>query len=109
MAAATAAVPAAISHAGYRIVQESLTNVLRHSTARHASVRIGRDEGALLVEVLDNGQAGAVAGAGIVGGGHGLLGMRERAAALGGSCEAGRAPGGGWRVRARIPIGEEQR
>jgi signal transduction histidine kinase len=122
MAAATAAVPAAISHAGYRIVQESLTNVLRHSTARHASVRIGRDEGALLVEVLDNGQARAVAGAGggivaggivagggIVGGGHGLLGMRERAAALGGSCEAGRAPGGGWRVRARIPIGEEQR
>src|SRR5580704_11948831 len=107
-AAATEAVPAAVGHAGYRIVQEGLTNVLRHSTAKHARVRIGHDEGALLVEVLDQGQARS-AGAGIVGGGHGLLGMRERAAALGGSCEAGRAPGGGWRVQARIPIDREDR
>ena len=106
VAAATAAVPPAIGHAGYRIVQEGLTNVLRHSTAKHARVRIGQDEGALLVEVLDNGQA--VTGTG-GGGGHGLLGMRERAAALGGSCEAGQAPGGGWRVRARIPIEREDR
>ena len=106
MAAATGAVPPAIGHAGYRIVQEGLTNVLRHSTAKHARVRVGQDEGALLVEVLDNGRARAVTG---TGGGHGLLGMRERAAALGGSCEAGRAPGGGWRVRARIPIDEEDR
>jgi signal transduction histidine kinase len=109
MAAATTAVPPAIGHAGYRIVQEGLTNVLRHSTAKHARVRIGQDEGALLVEVLDNGQPVAGTGGGIVGGGHGLLGMRERAAALGGSCEAGRAPGGGWRVRARIPIEREDR
>src|SRR5580704_185820 len=109
MAAGIAAVPAAIGHAGYRIVQEGLTNVLRHSTAQHARVRIGHDEGALLVEVLDNGQAVTGTGGGIVGGGHGLLGMRERAAALGGSCEAGRAPGGGWRVRARIPIDQEDR
>jgi len=72
--------------------------VLRHSTAKHARV--------LLVEVLDRGQARAVTGPS--GGGHGLLGMRERAAAFGGSCEAGRAPGGGWRVQARIPIDEEQ-
>jgi signal transduction histidine kinase len=104
---AAATVPPAIGHAGYRIVQEGLTNVLRHSTAKHARVRIGQDEGALLVEVLDNGQARAVTGAS--GGGHGLLGMRERAAALGGSCEAGRAPGGGWRVQARIPIDQEDR
>jgi signal transduction histidine kinase len=111
MTAAAAAVPAAVGHAGYRIVQEGLTNVLRHSTADHARVRISQDEGALLVEVLDNGQARAVTGGGasIAGGGHGLLGMRERAAALGGSCEAGRAPGGGWRVRARIPIDQEDR
>ena len=105
MAAATGPLPPAIGHAGYRIVQEGLTNVLRHSTAKHARVRIGHDEGALLVEVLDNGPASSGTG----GGGHGLLGMRERAAALGGSCEAGRAPGGGWRVRARIPIDEEDR
>jgi signal transduction histidine kinase len=105
MAAAAEAVPSAIGHAGYRIVQEGLTNVLRHSTARHARVRIGHDRGALLVEVLDHGPA--ITGTG--GGGHGLLGMRERAAALGGSCEAGRVPGGGWRVRARIPIDQEDR
>jgi len=109
MAAGIAAVPAAIGHAGYRIVQEGLTNVLRHSTAKHARVRIGEDDGALLIEVLDNGPARRVTGGGIVGGGHGLLGMRERAAALGGSCEAGGAPGGGWRVRARIPIDREDR
>ncbi len=73
--AAIEAVPPAIGHAGYRIVQEGLTNVLRHSTARHARVRIGQDEGALLVEVLDNGQTRAATSTG--GSGHGLLGMRE--------------------------------
>ena len=105
-AAAPEAIPPAIAHAGYRIVQEGLTNVLRHSTAKHACVRIGQDEGALLVEVLDDGQASPTAG---TGGGHGLLGMRERAARLGGTCEAGQVPGGGWRIRARIPIGQEDR
>jgi len=94
-------IPPAIGHAGYRIVQEGLTNVLRHSTAEHACVRIGQAEGALLVEVLDDGKPSTAGGAG---GGHGVLGMRERAAALGGTCEAGRAPGGGWQIRARIPI-----
>jgi signal transduction histidine kinase len=101
-AAAPEAVPPAVAHAGYRIVQEGLTNVLRHSTARHASVRIGQDEGAMLVEVLDDGRGKPAAGTG--GGGHGLLGMQERTAALGGTCEAGPLPGGGWRVLARIPI-----
>jgi signal transduction histidine kinase len=104
--AAPEGIPPVIGHAGYRIVQEGLTNVLRHSTAEHARVRIGQHEGVLLVEVLDDGQASPATGAG---GGHGVLGMRERAAALGGSCEAGRLPGGGWRVRARIPIDGEVR
>jgi signal transduction histidine kinase len=106
MAAAPTVIPPAIGHAGYRIVQEGLTNVLRHSTAKHARVRIGRDEGALLVEVVDDGQASPAAG---TGGGHGVLGMRERAAALGGTCEAGLVPGGGWQVRARIPVEQEKR
>jgi signal transduction histidine kinase len=105
MAAET--VPEAIGHAGYRIVQEGLTNVLRHSTADHARVQIGQAEGALVVEVLDRGQARTGTGTGT--GGHGLLGMRERAAALSGSCEAGPVPGGGWHVRARIPLDEEVR
>ena len=86
-------------------MQEGLTNVLRHSTAKHALVRIGQDEGALLVEVFDDGPAKPAS----TGGGHGLLGMRERAAALGGTCEAGPVPGGGWRIRARIPLDEEER
>ena len=106
MVAAAGAVPPAIGHAGYRIVQEGLTNVLRHSTAKHARVRIGQDEAALLVEIVDNGQTRAATS---TSGGHGLLGMGERAAALGGTCEAGQVPGGGWRVRARIPIDEEDR
>jgi signal transduction histidine kinase len=110
MTAAPAAIPPAIAHAGYRIVQEGLTNVLRHSTAAHARVRIGREDGVLMVEVVDDGQARPGAGAAnSTGTGHGVVGMRERAAALGGTCEAGRVPGGGWRVRARIPIREEER
>jgi signal transduction histidine kinase len=105
MAAAAEQVPPAIGHAGYRIVQEGLTNVLRHSTAEQARVRISQDGGALLVEVLDEGQTRA----GSTNGGHGLAGMRERAAALGGTCEAGAVHGGGWRIQARIPIGVEDR
>ena len=104
------AIPQPVGHAGYRIVQEGLTNVLRHSTAGRADVRIGQAEGALLVEVRDDGEARAAAGSASAGGsGHGLLGMRERAAALGGTCEAGPVPGGGWQVRARIPLHEEVR
>jgi signal transduction histidine kinase len=106
MAAAAKPIPPAIAHAGYRIVQEGLTNVLRHSTAGRARVQIGLDEGALLVEVLDDGQTRPAA---TTSGGHGLQGMRERAAALGGTCEAGAMHGGGWRIRARIPIGAEDR
>jgi signal transduction histidine kinase len=105
MAAAAEQVPPAIGHASYRIVQEGLTNVLRHSTAEHARVRISHDESALLVEVLDEGQTRVAS----TGGGHGLAGMRERAAALGGTCEAGAVHGGGWRIQARIPIGAEDR
>jgi signal transduction histidine kinase len=103
VAAVPEAVPPPIAHAGYRIVQEGLTNVLRHSAAGHAHVRIGRDATILIVEVADDGPAGGAAAP--TGGGHGLQGMRERAAALGGMCEAGQVPGGGWRIRARLPIG----
>jgi len=105
MAVVPEAVPPPIAHAGYRIVQEGLTNVLRHSAAGHAHVRIGRDAAILVVEVADNGPAGDAAA--LTGGGHGLQGMRERAAALGGMCEAGQVPGGGWRIRARLPIGAQ--
>jgi signal transduction histidine kinase len=93
-------IPAATAHAAYRIVQESLTNVLRHSSAERATVRIALAEDQLIVDVTDDGHAAREDSAGA---GQGLQGMAERAAALGGRCEAGTAADGGWRVRARLP------
>jgi signal transduction histidine kinase len=92
--------PAAIAHGAYRIVQESLTNVLRHSTAKHATVRVALLDDQLVVEVLDDGHA---APGEPHAPGHGVQGMSQRAAALGGHFEAGFATGGGWRVRASLP------
>jgi signal transduction histidine kinase len=93
-------IPAATAHGAYRIVQESLTNILRHSNATHAVVRIALAGDQLAVEVLDDGR---VSDSDSAGAGHGLRGMAERAAALGGHCEAGVAPDGGWRVTAKLP------
>jgi signal transduction histidine kinase len=95
--------PSAVHLTAYRIVQESLTNVVRHAGAASASVRLGYEPGSLVVTVRDDGRGGGGNGAP----GHGLTGMRERAAALGGALEAGPAPGGGFRVRARLPTGRE--
>jgi signal transduction histidine kinase len=100
-------VPREVSRYGYRIVQEALTNVLKHAGAVPADVRIHRTAGALEVEVCDDGPAGgppASAGATGLGGGRGLVGVRERVALLGGSVEAGPRPDGGFRVWARLPI-----
>jgi signal transduction histidine kinase len=95
----TGELPAAVHAAGYRIVQEALTNVLRHAGATHVRVTAGREGGVLRVEVRDDGS-----GSGGTGGtGNGVAGMRERAAALGGTFEAGPAEGGGWRVAATLP------
>lgn len=93
-------VAAPVHAAGYRIVQEALTNVLRHADATSVtvSVRAGT-AGAVDIDVVDDGTAGGAPG----GGGHGLHGMRERASALGGSVESGPMPAGGWRVHARLP------
>jgi signal transduction histidine kinase len=93
-------IPAATAHGAYRIVQESLTNVLRHSDADHAIVRVAMAGDELAVEVHDDGR---VPSGDSPAAGQGLRGMTERAAALGGHCEAGVAPDGGWRVRASLP------
>ncbi|MFI8103332.1 sensor histidine kinase [Streptomyces sp. NPDC086023] len=98
-----AGAPAATELAAFRIVQEALTNVIRHSGARTALVRVTRAPGALEVLVTDGGPA---AGTDAGGSGTGLVGMRERAAALGGTLEAGPEPGGGFRVRAVLPVEE---
>ncbi|MFG2792573.1 sensor histidine kinase [Streptomyces sp. NPDC048419] len=87
--------------AAFRIVQEALTNVVRHSGSRQARVRLDHDERALRLRVDDDGPAtGADAG----GSGNGLAGMRERAAALGGTIEAGPRTDGGFRVLAVLPL-----
>lgn len=92
--------PPATDLAAFRIVQEALTNVVRHSGSRHARVRLDREGGALRLRIDDDGPAtGADAG----GGGNGLAGMRERAAVLGGTIEAGPRPDGGFRVVAVLP------
>lgn len=83
----------------YRIVQEALTNVLKHAGARRAGVRIGRQEGALVVEVTDDGTRGEPRPYG-----HGLSGLRERVRLFGGEFEAGARPVRGFRVTARLPL-----
>jgi len=90
----------AIEAAAYRIVQESLTNVLRHSGARHASVTAGVCGDRLEVVVADDGRGATDGGWGA---GQGLVGMRERATMLGGRLTAERGRGGGFVVHAVLP------
>ncbi|MFF3336843.1 sensor histidine kinase [Streptomyces sp. NPDC002888] len=86
-----------------RVVQESLTNVVRHAGPAHAVVRLEEATEGLRVTVTDDGAAG---GRGLFSGGRGLTGMRERVAAMGGTFEAGPVEKKGWRVNAVLPLGE---
>ena len=95
--------PAAVDLAAYRIIQESLTNTIRHAGPATAAVSLGYHHDELRIDVTDTGR-GQLAIAGNSGG-HGLAGMRERAAAVGGTVEAGPGPAGGFRVTARLPFG----
>ncbi|MEN3540148.1 histidine kinase [Microbispora sp. ZYX-F-249] len=95
--------PASVDRAGYRIVQESLTNVSRHAPGSRVTVRVAYGPEELVVTVEDDGAGAARAETGL-GGGNGIPGMRERAAALGGSLTAGPRPGGGFRVEAHLPL-----
>jgi signal transduction histidine kinase len=94
--------PAPVRLAVYRIVQESLTNVVRHAGRVAATVSLRQDGGYLHVEVANDG--GAAPATCSDGTGAGLAGMRERAAALGGTLEAGPRPSGGFAVHARLPV-----
>jgi signal transduction histidine kinase len=96
--------PAGVDVSAYRIVQEALTNTLRHAGATRAQVTLSYASDALELEVRDDGRV--VAANGEAPTGHGLVGMRERAALLGGTLEAGPQAGGGYRVGARLPIEE---
>ncbi|MEU7478560.1 sensor histidine kinase [Lentzea sp. NPDC042327] len=96
--------PAGVGLSTYRIVQEALTNTIKHAgTGSTATVRLARTPEQLHLEVVDDG-FGTPHDVVKVSGGNGLIGMRERAAVLGGEFEAGPNPGGGWRVRAVFPL-----
>ncbi|MFI6420320.1 sensor histidine kinase [Streptomyces sp. NPDC050842] len=106
--------PPEVDLAAYRIVQESLTNVVRHASTAACRVTVDRSEDTLLVEITDDGPSkntaldtGAYTGAGTEHGhrhGYGIVGMRERAALLGGRFSAGPRPGGGFHVTAALPL-----
>jgi signal transduction histidine kinase len=99
-----AALPAAVDVSVYRIVQEALTNVLKHAGPASADVTIGCAEEAVTIEITDNG-AGAP-GNQAPAGGHGLAGMGERVTVFGGELCTGPRPGGGFAVRARLPLAD---
>jgi signal transduction histidine kinase len=107
--------PGGVELSVYRIVQEALTNVLNHSHPARVTVTLAFHGSRLDVEVVDDGTTAARGDAAersgderpARGSGHGLVGMRERVAVLGGELETGRRVGGGFRVAARLPIGDE--
>jgi signal transduction histidine kinase len=97
-------VPAGVDLAAYRIVQEALTNVLKHAGASHAAVRVGYRPDLIELEIFDDGCATPATDQATNGTGHGLIGMRERASLYGGVVEARPRPEGGFAVRARLPV-----
>jgi signal transduction histidine kinase len=92
--------PAGLDLSAYRIVQEALTNVVRHAGPATARVAVRYSPGQVALEVVDDGRGPGAEDRG----GHGLAGMRERAALYGGTLEAGPVPGGGFRVAATLPV-----
>ena len=86
--------------AAYRIVQEGLTNALKHAGGARARVVVRYAPGSLELEILDDGDGSGNGG----GSGYGLAGIRERVAVYGGELEAGQRPEGGYAVRARLPL-----
>jgi signal transduction histidine kinase len=109
--------PAGVDLSAYRIVQEALTNVVKHAGPARAQVVVGYHDRDVTVEILDDGGGAATStgegraetGEGRAETGHGLIGMRERVAAFGGDLEAGPGPDGGFRVAARLPLAVEGR
>ncbi|CAA9342694.1 MAG: Two-component system sensor histidine kinase [uncultured Nocardioidaceae bacterium] len=107
---ATETLPVALTATGYRIVQEALTNVVRHAHGAHARVDVTRCDDHVVIDVSDDGRGVPSdrrdddAGTPAPGSGNGLRGSRERALALGGTFTSGPDPDGGWRVTATLPV-----
>ncbi len=98
--------PPGLDLAAFRVVQEALTNVIRHAGQARAEIRLDYRPDELVVEIADDGTGGSAGGPGGGAGstpGRGLLGLRERVELYGGDLDAGLRPGGGWLVRARVP------
>ena len=96
--------PSGVDLSAYRITQEALTNAFKHAGPAHAVVRVCYGADVLEVQVVDDGR-GAAADVASDGGGNGLVGMRERVALFGGELRAGPRAGGGYEVKARLPLG----
>ncbi len=100
--------PAGIDLTAYRVVQEALTNTLKHAGSANASVTVSYEPNEVVLTVEDDGVGPAGSGdsgLGELGAGHGLVGMRERVQLYGGLLQAGRGRGGGFAVRVRLPTG----
>jgi signal transduction histidine kinase len=101
--------PAGVDLSAYRIVQEALTNVVKHAGPARAQVVVGYHDHDVTLEVTDDGSGvGTPTGDGRARVGHGLIGMRERVAAFGGDLEVGPQPDGGFRVAARLPVAADR-
>jgi signal transduction histidine kinase len=98
--------PEAVGLCAYRIVQEALTNTLKHADASQAQVNVRYVAGALELQILDDGRGGSAVNGET--GGHGLIGMRERVALFGGELTAESRAGRGYAVHARLPLGESE-
>jgi signal transduction histidine kinase len=97
------ALPATAELAVYRIIQEALTNTLKHAPGAMARIRLDYQPGQVGLEITDTGPPGGPPRAfSPTGGGHGIAGMRERAALFAGQVTAGPVPGGGWRIQATL-------
>jgi signal transduction histidine kinase len=94
--------PTGVDLTAYRVVQEALTNTLKHGGGAQASVTVSYEPGEIVLSILDDGD-GAGGELGELGGGHGLVGMRERVELYGGRLQAGGRPSGGFAVHARLP------
>jgi signal transduction histidine kinase len=99
------ALPRAIDLSAYRIVQEGLTNALKHARATDADVTVRYRPDEVQIEVRDNGHGGTTS----TGLGHGLLGVRERVKIFGGEMSAGTTNGSGFTLRTRLPLRDERR
>ena len=98
--------PPMIDLVAFRVVQEALTNVVKHAGDAHAQVKVAYTTRTLDIDVIDDGRGPGRPDPALEGTGRGLIGMRERLARYGGELQTGRGRGGGFHVRARIPLSE---